>query len=25
VRRFRADFERHVHERRCPFPDSFEI
>ena len=25
VRRFRADFERHVTERRCPFPDSFEI
>jgi len=25
VRRFRPDFERHVSERRCPFPDSFEI
>jgi NADH-quinone oxidoreductase subunit F len=25
LKRFRADFERHVHERRCPFPDSFEI
>ena len=25
LKRFRADFERHVQERRCPFPDSFEI
>lgn len=25
LRRFREDFERHVHEKRCPFPDSFEI
>lgn len=25
VRRFRADFERHIHEKGCPFPDSFEI
>jgi NADH-quinone oxidoreductase subunit F len=25
LRRFRGDFERHVHERRCPWPDSFEI
>lgn len=25
LRRFRADFERHVHEKGCPFPDSFEI
>ncbi|MFI5367333.1 MAG: NADH-ubiquinone oxidoreductase-F iron-sulfur binding region domain-containing protein, partial [Candidatus Binatia bacterium] len=25
TRRFRPDFERHVTERRCPFPDSFEI
>jgi len=25
VRRFRPDFERHVQEQRCPFPDSFEI
>ena len=25
VRRFRDDFERHVVEQRCPFPDSFEI
>jgi NADH-quinone oxidoreductase subunit F len=25
LRRFRPDFERHVAERRCPFPESFEI
>ena len=25
LRRFRPDFERHVQEQRCPFPDSFEI
>jgi NADH-quinone oxidoreductase subunit F len=25
LRRFRADFERHVAERRCPWPESFEI
>ena len=25
LRRFRPDFERHVHEQHCPFPDSFEI
>ncbi|MCK6554793.1 NADH-quinone oxidoreductase subunit NuoF [Candidatus Binatia bacterium] len=25
MRRFRADFERHVHEGRCPWPDSFAI
>lgn len=25
LRRFRDDFERHVQEQRCPFPDSFEI
>lgn len=25
LRRFRADFERHIHEKACPFPDSFEI
>jgi len=25
LKRFRADFERHVEEKRCPFPDSFEI
>jgi len=25
LRRFRPDFERHVHEKGCPFPDSFEI
>jgi NADH-quinone oxidoreductase subunit F len=25
LRRFRSDFERHVHEGKCPFPDSFEI
>jgi NADH-quinone oxidoreductase subunit F len=25
LKRFRADFERHVQEKRCPFPDSFEI
>jgi NADH-quinone oxidoreductase F subunit len=24
ARRFRADFERHITEQRCPFPDSFE-
>lgn len=24
VRRFREDFERHVHEKCCPFPESFE-
>jgi NADH-quinone oxidoreductase subunit F len=25
LRRFRADFEQHVHAGHCPFPDSFEI
>ncbi len=25
LKRFRADFERHIYEQRCPFPDSFEI
>jgi len=25
LKRFRADFERHVTEKKCPFPDSFEI
>jgi NADH-quinone oxidoreductase subunit F len=25
LKRFRADFERHVGEHRCPFPDSFEM
>jgi len=25
LRRFRSDFERHVHDGRCPFPDSFEV
>jgi NADH-quinone oxidoreductase subunit F len=25
LKRFRSDFERHVQEHRCPFPDSFEI
>jgi NADH-quinone oxidoreductase subunit F len=25
LRRFRPDFERHVHEANCPFPDSFEV
>ncbi len=25
LRRFRSDFEAHVSERRCPFPDSFEM
>jgi NADH-quinone oxidoreductase subunit F len=25
LKRFRPDFERHVQEKRCPFPDSFEI
>ena len=25
ARRFRDDFERHIVEQRCPFPDSFEI
>jgi NADH-quinone oxidoreductase subunit F len=25
LKRFRADFERHVNEHRCPWPESFEI
>ena len=25
LKRFRADFERHIVEKGCPFPDSFEI
>ena len=25
LKRFRADFERHIAEKRCPFPDSFEV
>lgn len=25
LKRFRPDFERHITEKRCPFPDSFEI
>jgi len=25
LRRFRDDFERHVHDKGCPFPESFEI
>jgi NADH-quinone oxidoreductase subunit F len=25
LKRFRPDFERHIQERRCPFPDSFEV
>jgi NADH-quinone oxidoreductase subunit F len=25
LRRFRADFERHLDGKGCPFPDSFEI
>jgi NADH-quinone oxidoreductase subunit F len=25
LRHFRADFEAHVHERKCPFPQSFEL
>jgi NADH-quinone oxidoreductase subunit F len=25
LRRFREDFERHVNEGRCPWPDSFEM
>jgi len=25
LRHFRADFEAHVHERKCPFPESFEL
>ncbi len=25
LRRFRADFERHIELRGCPFPDSFEM
>jgi NADH-quinone oxidoreductase subunit F len=25
LRHFRADFEQHVHEKRCPFPGSFEL
>jgi NADH-quinone oxidoreductase subunit F len=24
LRRFRSEFERHVHERRCPLPESFD-
>ena len=24
LRRFRAEFEQHVRERRCPLPESFE-
>ena len=24
LRRFRAEFEAHVHEGRCPLPESFE-
>jgi len=24
MRRFRPDFERHIHEKGCPFPESFE-
>jgi NADH-quinone oxidoreductase subunit F len=25
LRHFRADFEAHVREKKCPFPDSFEL
>ena len=25
LRHFRGDFEQHVHEKRCPFPGSFEL
>jgi len=25
LKRFRADFEQHIHDKRCPFPDSFEM
>ena len=25
LRHFRSDFEAHVHEKRCPFPASFEL
>ncbi len=25
MRRFRADFEAHVREQKCPFPESFEL
>jgi NADH-quinone oxidoreductase subunit F len=25
LRRFRTEFEQHIHERRCPLPDSFEV
>jgi NADH-quinone oxidoreductase subunit F len=25
LRHFRSEFERHIHEKKCPFPESFEI
>jgi len=25
LRHFREDFERHIHEHKCPFPESFEL
>ncbi len=25
LKRFRAEFEQHIREKRCPFPDSFEV
>jgi NADH-quinone oxidoreductase subunit F len=25
LRHFREDFERHVADRKCPFPESFEL
>ena len=25
LRHFRADFEAHVREKKCPFPESFEL
>jgi NADH-quinone oxidoreductase subunit F len=25
LRHFRAEFERHIHEKKCPFPESFEL
>ena len=25
MRHFRGDFERHIAEKKCPFPESFEL
>lgn len=25
IKQFRGDFEAHIHEHRCPFPESFEV